>query len=156
MDLPKRKANRNSHMDYNRPGAFFLTLCVQDRRPILSEIHPDGTLALSEYGMAVQEQIQECNRIYSDIRIEQYCIMPDHVHMIVVNMSTGHAEARKNNRIPSFISSFKRFANQKIGFPIWQRSYYDTVLHSKDDYNAAARYIRDNPIRWLAKYGTEK
>ena len=89
--------------------------------------------------------------MYSDIRIEQYCIMPDHVHMIVVNMLSGHAEARKNDRIPAFISSFKRFINKKIGFPIWQRSYYDTVLNTAQEYTAAVRYIADNPRNRLVK-----
>jgi len=152
MELPNRKPNRNAHIDYNRAGAYFLTLCVQDRRPILSEIGGDGSIILTEYGAAVEAQIQECNRIYTDIRIEQYCIMPDHIHMIVVNMLSGHADARKNDRIPALISSFKRFINKRIGFSIWQRSYYDTVLHDAKEYNAAVRYIADNPRNRLAEW----
>ena len=50
MELPNRKPNRNAHIDYNRAGAYFLTLCVQDRRPILSEIGGDGSIILTEAG----------------------------------------------------------------------------------------------------------
>ena len=38
MDLPKRKQLRLTEYDYSSPGAYFVTICTQDRRCILSEI----------------------------------------------------------------------------------------------------------------------
>ncbi len=35
---PKRKPNRLTEYDYSKPGAYFLTLCVENRKCILSEI----------------------------------------------------------------------------------------------------------------------
>ena len=37
-DLPKRKPTRWSGFDYSRGGAYFLTLCMQDRKKILSTV----------------------------------------------------------------------------------------------------------------------
>lgn len=36
--FPKRKPNRLKGYDYSQNGAYFITLCVQDRKPILSRI----------------------------------------------------------------------------------------------------------------------
>ena len=38
MDLPKRKQNRIPGYDYSKPGAYFVTICTQDRKNILSNI----------------------------------------------------------------------------------------------------------------------
>ena len=40
-DLPKRKSTRWSGFDYSRGGAYFITICTQDRKRILSKI--EGT-----------------------------------------------------------------------------------------------------------------
>ena len=38
MDFPKRKQIRLQDYGYSAPGAYFVTVCTQDRRCILSEI----------------------------------------------------------------------------------------------------------------------
>ena len=38
IDLPKRKTNRLANYDYSQNGAYFITICVKDKEPILSEI----------------------------------------------------------------------------------------------------------------------
>ena len=37
-DLPKRKGTRWQGYDYGLAEMYFVTICVRDRRPILSEI----------------------------------------------------------------------------------------------------------------------
>ena len=37
-ELPKRKATRLNNFDYNSVGAYFITICTQNRRCILSRI----------------------------------------------------------------------------------------------------------------------
>ena len=38
MDLPQRKPNRLPDYDYSTPGAYFITICIQDRKCILGRI----------------------------------------------------------------------------------------------------------------------
>ena len=38
MELPERKRTRIKHFDYSRNGAYFITICTQDRKQILSNI----------------------------------------------------------------------------------------------------------------------
>ena len=37
-ELPKRKPTRLKHFDYNTTGAYFITICTDKRRQILSHI----------------------------------------------------------------------------------------------------------------------
>jgi hypothetical protein len=32
--------------------------------------------------------------------------------------------------------------------PVWQRNYYEHIIHGEDDLNRIRRYIRDNPAKW--------
>ena len=36
MTLPNRKPNRLKNYNYSQNGAYFITICVQDRKTILS------------------------------------------------------------------------------------------------------------------------
>ena len=36
--LPKRKSTRLKNYDYSSTGVYFVTICIQDRKQILSEI----------------------------------------------------------------------------------------------------------------------
>jgi REP element-mobilizing transposase RayT len=38
MELPKRKKIRLKNYDYSSPGTYFITICVKDRKAILSNI----------------------------------------------------------------------------------------------------------------------
>jgi hypothetical protein len=42
MDLPQRMPNRIPDYDYNQSGAYFVTICTQDRKQILSHIVGGG------------------------------------------------------------------------------------------------------------------
>ena len=43
MELSQRKPNRLSDFDYNQNGAYFVTICTQNRKKILSDIVGDGS-----------------------------------------------------------------------------------------------------------------
>ena len=38
MELPKRKSTRLKGHDYLTPGAYFITICVKERKQLLSKI----------------------------------------------------------------------------------------------------------------------
>ena len=58
-ELPKRKLLRLKNFDYSRPGAYFITVCTQNRRKVLSDIvgaiHESPETKLTEYGKIVEE-----------------------------------------------------------------------------------------------------
>ena len=42
-DLPIRKSNRLKFYDYNENGAYFVTICVQDKQKLLGEVVETST-----------------------------------------------------------------------------------------------------------------
>ena len=94
-DLPKRKSTRLKDFDYNTIGAYFITLCTEDRRQILSRIvgvdvgmteghsgDPQNT-ELLPYGIVADKYINQMSEFYENITVDQYVIMPNHIHLIL-------------------------------------------------------------------------
>ena len=78
MELQQRKQNRIPEYDYNQNGAYFVTICTQDRKPILSTIvGDDAHIVPKPYGIITEKYIRNAPEI------EKYVIMPDHIHMII-------------------------------------------------------------------------
>ncbi len=163
QELPKRKPNRIAEYDYSQNGAYFVTVCTQDRKPILSTIvGDDAHIVPKPYGKVVEKYI--CNVP----EIEKYVIMPDHIHMIIrlddgtmwASSPTGKNEnttvgadayIRPKNKIASIVRSIKTLTTKEIGKPIFQRSYYDHVVRNQADYNEIWQYIEYNPYKWALK-----
>ena len=67
----------------------------------------------------------------------------------------GTGQKRFNERVPAFVSYFKRSTNRSSGMEIWQRGYYDHVVRDYPDYCRIWNYIDNNPCRWFEdKYYT--
>ena len=151
MELPQRKKIRVGEYDYSQCGAYFVTICTQNRRPILSNIvGDDAHIVPKRYGQIVEKYLKNA------AEIEKYVIMPDHIHMLIRLEEQG-AEKRspQASRIASIVRSIKTLTTKEIGEPIFQRSYYDHVVRNQRDYNEIWEYIENNPRKWmLTKQGT--
>ena len=97
----KRKSIRLKDYDYSKEGCYYITICIKNRKEILSKIEiynakimpnnvwvgvPDDPkihIKLTTYGEIIKKQIKEINNICKEIKIENYIIMPNHVHMII-------------------------------------------------------------------------
>ena len=151
MELPQRKKIRAGEYDYSQCGAYFVTICTQNRRPILSNIvGDDAHIVPKRYGQIAEKYLKNA------AEIEKYVIMPDHIHMLIRLEEQG-AEKRspQASRIASIVRSIKTLTTKEIGEPIFQRSYYDHVIRNQRDYNEIWEYIENNPRKWmLTKQGT--
>lgn len=78
MSLPKRKRMRLSGYDYSTPGCYFVTICTHNGNHIFG----DGK-KLSEFGIIVDDGIKNIPMRYSDIKIDNYTVMPNHVHILL-------------------------------------------------------------------------
>ena len=157
MALPNRKPNRLTDYNYSTPGAYFITVCTQDRRPILGKIVGGGALdapytQLTEAGRTVYRNILSGNNA-AGITVDKFVIMPNHIHMILLveetaSSGTSKAPSPTNALIPHSISTLKRFCSKDIGHNIFQRSYHDHVIRNEADYLKIWQYIDTNPARW--------
>ena len=162
MELPNRKSNRLRTHDYSSAGSYFITICVKERKQILSEIICDREnklkIKLLSCGVVADKYIKRLDEFYDDVCVDEYIIMPDHIHLLVTVLSgqsgmpvpTASELERdnKNSVIARFVSTFKRFCNKEYGENVWQSRYYDHVIRNQDDYNEKSEYIKNNAYKW--------
>ena len=157
MELPERKPNRLPCFDYSTPGAYFVTICTQDKLPLLGTIVGGGALdapdvRLSRYGEIAQKYILSGNRI-PGVTVDKFVIMPNHIHLILLvddtaDTGTSRAPSPTNAVIPHFVSTLKRFCHRDFGKKIFQRSYHDHVIRNEASYQKIWQYIDNNPTLW--------
>ncbi len=171
MEYHVRKHNRLKEYDYAKEGAYFITICTNNRETILSEVCVDNSVGadsirpiLTEYGKITDAAINEISLHYTNIKIEKYVIMPDHIHLIVhifPNDENNNGRQIANGRIISaptvsrVIGQMKRWVSKQIGFSVWQKSYFDHIIRDERDYIIKCKYIEQNPIKWLLCNGQE-
>ena len=152
-----RKTTRLSGYDYNTPGAYFLTICTENRRCLLSRIVcPDildgSKIELLPYGKIAAKYINQLNDFYDSISVESYVIMPNHIHILLSVREEGPSRTpvptAQNSIISRFVSTFKRFCNKEYGENIWQSRSYDHVIRDQADYDKHLQYIYENPFAW--------
>lgn len=158
MNYPQRKPTRLKGYDYSNDGAYFVTLCVKNKEPLLGKIVGCGVydapqIRLSEYGTVAEKYISLMNEKYDNVYIDKYIIMPNHIHMIIVvqncKVDSGSSQAPNptNETIPKFVSLFKRYCNRVYGRNIWQRSYNDHIIRGEKDYLEIWNYIDNNALK---------
>lgn len=176
-NLQRRKINRLQEFDYSQNGAYFVTICTSERQCIFwnntnndfeewldnayvgaNRVRP-SKYELSEYGQIVDSAIMDIPNVYQNINVDKYVIMPNHVHMII----SIHGDNKINGRtwfaptISRIIKQTKGRITKQIGFPVWQKSFYDHIIRNQADYDRVWQYIGGNPMKWtLDEYYTKK
>lgn len=77
---------RLRHHDYNGRGIYMLTFATAGRAVVLGQLvgnEGDFRIALSELGEQVAKEIQALSVRYPQIKVLDYVIMPDHVHLLL-------------------------------------------------------------------------
>ncbi len=156
--LPARKHNRYPEYDYSQNGAYFITICTQDRRKILCNIVGDGFPVPKVCGTIAEKYIQSISQKYPHISVDKYVIMPDHIHLILRIDCDICGTGNPSPTVGNVIGWFKYGVTKEIntlygtkGTRIFQRSYYDHVIRNGQDYNEVWEYIDNNPLKWVLK-----
>ena len=155
-NLPKRKSIRIGDYDYSTPGTYFITVCTANREIIFwsdcrGELRSPVNVPLSEVGMIVDKEINKMNTVYDAVRVEKYCIMPDHLHFIISINTDEDGRTQFAPTISRVIKQFKGSITKQVGRPIWQKSFYDHGIRNQHDYNEIWQYIENNPLKYALK-----
>lgn len=169
QNFPQRKKIRLEGYDYASEGAYFVTVCVKNKNVSLwqnvgaDSIRPQA-VCLSHAGKIVETAIGQISAHYENVVVDTYCIMPDHVHMIIFILPDGF-DTSDGRMMPSgkvipcsgrmisaptistVIGQMKRWASKQIGVPLWQKSFNDRILWNEKAYREAWKYIENNPLK---------
>ena len=152
IDLPKRRPVRIAGYDYSAAGAYFITVCTANREKIFwsdgrGELRSPADIPLSDVGIIVDNEMQKLNTVYDAVRVDKYCIMPDHIHMILRIDTDENGRTQFAPTISRVIKQFKGAITKQIGRPIWQKSFIDRVIRNDEGYRAVWEYIENNPVK---------
>ena len=163
-ELPKRKDIRLKNYDYSSPGAYFVTICTENRKNYFwnGSIDPQTfkwcsvgancvrpqNLPLSKIGKIVLDELERWNQTYPAVTLYSYVIMPNHLHIMVIISADEYGRPQVAPTVERMVKQFKGAITKKVGNPIWQKSFIEHVIRNIKDYEARLNYIYENPIRW--------
>lgn len=150
---PVRKPLRLPEYDYHSNGAYFITVCTKDRKPILSKIsvgmtigHPPDVV-LTAFGRITENAIQNIETVYPFVHVDNYVIMPNHIHLLLF-LYCDDGRSMIVPTVSRIIQQLKGAVSKQIGRSIWQSRFYDHIIRTERDYREIYLYIDNNPARW--------
>lgn len=84
-EIHHRRSIRLKGYDYSRAGAYFVTICTQNRECMFGEI-VDENMRLNDAGRMTERWYSELEKKYPDIQCDEFVCMPNHVHFIMINV----------------------------------------------------------------------
>jgi REP element-mobilizing transposase RayT len=87
MTLYKNKyrieSARCQNWDYSSNGYYFITICTHNREHFFGEVMADQ-MQLSLVGEIVAEELQKTEQIRPNVALDEWVVMPNHVHGIII------------------------------------------------------------------------
>lgn len=166
-----RTSVRLRDYDYSQPGNYFITICTACRACLFGEMI-GSEMRLNEIGQMIRDEWLRSGGIRPELRLDEWVIMPNHLHgivgitgMLTADPSTGisspvgtHGRAspqRKPRSLSSFAAGFKSAATARVnqwrctpGLPIWQERFHDHIIRNDYSLDRIREYIFTNPQRW--------
>lgn len=106
-----RRSIRLKGYDYSQAGAYFITICTNDRKCLFGEII-NGEMILNDYGKIANDEWEKLPQRFPNFELDVFQIMPNHMHGIVLlNESVGAglapAQNEHNNRATARVAPTK-------------------------------------------------
>ena len=161
------KSIRLKHWNYSLNGIYYVTICTKNRECWFGDI-VNGEMKLSRVGKIIANEWVETERIRSYVQLDEWVIMPNHFHGIVIidndnvvcNVEThGHVSLQtehtnkfgpQSKNLPAIIRGFKGTTTKQIhlaGFHdfAWQSRFYEHIIRNEYELNRIREYIFNNP-----------
>ena len=118
------KSIRLKDWNYSSNGAYYITICTKNRECLFGKI-VDGKMTLNDLGEIVKQCWFDLSNHYGNCKLDEFVIMPDHVHGIVI-IDNDH-------------NSF---------YFQWQRDYFERIIRNEKELNIKRKYIINNSLEW--------
>jgi len=169
INLPNRQSTRLRGYDYAQAGAYFVTICTAERRPAFGRFHA-GELQLHPYGYIAAECWQRIPEHYPTVVLDEWIVMPDHFHGIIVLATESSAttnattparfSAPQSGSLSIIFNRFKGATTRAINraraeknlspVVVWQSRFHDRIIRDEKELDATRLYIATNPARHQA------
>lgn len=125
-----RRRIRLKGYDYSQAGLYFVTICTQNRECIFGEIKND-VMILNNFGEIIHDEWIKTENIRNDININQFIIMPNHIHAIIEITRRGVLNTPHVLHTPDGLNTSDKSHDRKKGIHgDTKRAYGNTPLRS--------------------------
>ncbi|MCP5464566.1 MAG: transposase [Deltaproteobacteria bacterium] len=147
-----RKPLRLNNFDYSSHNAYFVTICTQGRKCLLSNIENEEFVELTQIGKITEKQWYWIETRFSNASLDEYVIMPNHIHGIIT-LDEKYDSIKKP--LGQIIGAFKTTSTKLINdinktpkHQFWQRGFHDRIIRNERELSALREYIKNNPLKW--------
>jgi len=149
-----RRSNRLKGYDYSSPGSYFVTICTHNRKNSFGRIEK-GKVQLNEFGRIGDKYWKKLLTHFSDVEIDTYVVMPNHVHAIITLAEEKVLPPHTLPELGQVVAYYKyqstkniNLAREKPNHRVWQRSYFDHIIRNNKELRSYQQYILENPLKW--------
>lgn len=134
LPLPRNQRLHQSVYTESGRSCFFTVRADRGTSPFLNEQYA----AIAVECLLAQQAKSGC-------RLDVYCVMPDHLHVIVTPLTDGASSLL-------YVDRFKGWCGRRVRLSgwqgtLWQPRSYDHVIRSDERVEEIATYILHNPVR---------
>ena len=161
--------------DYSNNGAYFITICTQNRHHFFGHIK-NQEMQLSEIGKFAEQYWYEIPNHFPMVELGNFVVMPNHVHGILIidkmnyepfvetrqclvstiktNTIIGSSRFQNQgkNTISSIVGSYKsivtKMSRQINPYFGWQSRFHDHIIRNSKSFENIQNYIEQNPLKW--------
>jgi REP element-mobilizing transposase RayT len=156
MRFDGRRSIRLRNYDYSRAGAYFVTICTQNRACLFGEMLPNDA------GKSIHDRWGRIAERYPGVSLGGFVIMPNHVHGVIL-INAPHPDEQDPScaatlaRIGQWFKTgttydYVQGVNGRSWVPfdrrLWQRNYYEHIIRNESEHGRIAAYIDANPSLW--------
>lgn len=171
-----RKSIRLKNYNYAANGYYFVTICTHKKQCFFGNV-VNSEMQLSTVGKIAQQYWSEIPQHSKHTYVDEFIIMPNHVHGIIIidnpknpcrdvpwnipAIDDGECDLSETMSqlspksgtlsviVRSYKSSVTRWCRQN-GDDIfqWQSRFYENIIRNEKSLNNIRRYIINNPAKW--------
>lgn len=168
-----RRSIRLDGFDYTQWEAYFITLLTFQRQPLFGRLN-NRAMELSELGDLVTKVWYGLVYQFPSIELDEFVVMPDHVHGIIIlgefpvreiddqtpisgriSKTLSQPQMKKQPPLGRVVGTYKstvarihNISHGTIGQRIWHRNYYERIIRDERELGQVQRYIQENPLRF--------
>ena len=173
-----RRSIRLKGYDYSCPGAYFITTCVQNREHLFGEIKTGRMITNANGDIVSRIWFDLVNHYGNIVLDEFVVMPNHFHGIIMITGHDGNAadggggvgaihelplhelplqppQQRRHMLLSKIMGRFKMVTSKRInisrkmpGVPVWQRNYWEHVVHYEDELSRIRNYVKSNPIMW--------
>src|SRR3990172_3298186 len=155
---------RLKNWDYHS-SAYFVTICTRNRECFFGNVI-ETEMKLSSIGNIASRYWQEIPNHFPHVQLDEYVVMPNHVHGIVIigddNIVETQNFASLQRKPSKFGPQSKNLASIIRGYKIgvkkwsvinnilfaWQQRFYEHIIRDENELNTIREYVANNLINW--------